>query len=97
MSMSDLEPVADMSRQTVSFRLTHADATCHVSFILLSDKLRGRRIRTAEQALETLARHRDEFEAVALKKLANQRVETDGSVFIGSGDLQRSMRDALFA
>lgn len=94
MSMCEPEPTVDMERQIVSFHLSW-DVLCHVSFLALSDKLAGRRIRTADQALTTLARHRLEFETAAAKKLANQRAENDGSVFIGMGDLQRSMRDAV--
>ena len=95
MASLHLEPLVDLERQIVSFRLMHQDVLCHVSFMALSDKLMGRRIRTAEQALTTLACHRDEFETAAVRKHANRGAEKDGSVFIGSGDLQRSMRELL--
>lgn len=88
--MRDSEaPVADLDRQTVCFGLREGETRvcCQVSFMVLSDKREGRRVTTADQALAIFAQHREEFEAVAARKHAAGRVESDGSVFVASGDL----------
>ena len=83
------DPVANLERHSVVFWLREGETlvSCQVSFMGLSDKLEGRRIVTAAQAMAAFAQHRDEIEAIARKKHSDGRVEPNGSIFVASGDL----------